>query len=294
MLGKYRLKPSFLLEVAFLIGVWLIAWRVFDPPVAVLVFIIFAAYGLVFLYENWLDSVSRRERAESRRSLRKEGELHRDLRDPSPQSRPASTVKKLTGAEPVAVSHSISERLTAKLHGHEVEEESRSAAPATAAPPAPASSVPSAPAARVAEQSEREKPPGAPAQPASRERVEPVLPSPTTIGTPRSVSEAASVSRNETVPRERPDELEQPHSLMAEIAAGPDARRAAGPVGGWNVWQLERLLAAQAKPDPERDYERSMMLVYLREFADSDGQLPPQFDDLVRESFSDLVRGPAS
>ena len=36
------------------------------------------------------------------------------------------------------------------------------------------------------------------------------------------------------------------------------------------------------------------MLVYLREFADADGQLPPQFDDLVRESFGDLVRGPAS
>lgn len=82
--------------------------------------------------------------------------------------------------------------------------------------------------------------------------------------------------------------------MMADIAAGPDARKQAGPIGGWNVWQLERLLAAQPKPDPERDYERSMLLVYLREFADSDGQLPPQFDDLVRESFSDLVRGPAS
>jgi hypothetical protein len=297
MLGKYRLKPSFLLEVVFLIGVWLIAWRVFNPPVAVLVFIIFAAYGLVFLYENWLDSVSRRERAESRRSLRKEGELHRDLRDSSPRPRPTSTVQKLTGAEPVAVSHSISERLTAKLHGHEVEQESRSAAPATTAstaPSAPASSAPSAPVARVAEQSEREKPPGAPPRPVPRERVEPVSASSAKAEAPRSVSEAASVSRNEPVPRERPAEPEQPHSLMAEIAAGPDARRAAGPVGGWNVWQLERLLAAQAKPDPERDYERSMMLVYLREFADSDGQLPPQFDDLVRESFSDLVRGPAS
>jgi hypothetical protein len=81
---------------------------------------------------------------------------------------------------------------------------------------------------------------------------------------------------------------------MADIAAGPDARKPAGSVGGWNVWQLERLLGAQATPDPERDYERSMLLVYLREFADSDGQLPPQFDDLVRESFADLMHGPAS
>ena len=50
MLGKFRLRPSFLLEVAFLIGVWLVAWRVFDPPLGILVFIIFAAYSLVFSY----------------------------------------------------------------------------------------------------------------------------------------------------------------------------------------------------------------------------------------------------
>jgi hypothetical protein len=92
----------------------------------------------------------------------------------------------------------------------------------------------------------------------------------------------------------REAEPQRPRSLLEEIAAGPEARKAARSVGGWNIWQLERLLAAQVKPDPERDYERSMMLVYLRDFADSDGQLPPQFDELVRESFGDLVHGPAS
>ena len=59
------------------------------------------------------------------------------------------------------------------------------------------------------------------------------------------------------------------------------------------MWQLERMLAASEKHDPERDYERSLLLVYLREFADSDGQLPPEFDELANESFGDLVRGPA-
>jgi len=297
MLGKYRLKPSFLLEVAFLVGVWLIAWRVFKPPVAVLVFIIFAAYGLVFLYENWLDSLSRRERAESRRSLRKEGEPDRTFSDPSQRPRPSSGVQKPSEAEPVAATHSISERLTAKLHGHEAEEEAPRAAPETAVPATPPESVPSAPSTaldRPAEQIEQEEPPRPEPQPEPGKRGAPVPP-PAAEGSPRSVSEAASARRSEPAPEERrPAEPEKPHSLMAEIAAGPDARKAAGPVGGWNVWQLERLLAAQAKPDPERDYERSMLLVYLREFADSDGQLPPQFDDLVRESFSDLVRGPAS
>ena len=295
MLGKHRLKQSFLLEVTFLVGVWLIAWRVFNPPLAVLVFIIFTAYALVFLYENWLDSLSRRERAEARRSHRKKSELYRELDDSSQKSQPSASVQKLTKAAPVAVTHSISERLTAKLHGRETEE-MIPAAPATAAPVVPPKPVTSAvgssferPAGQVEKKEARRPEP----QSEPRKREEPV-PSPATEDTPRSVSEAANALRTGPAPEEgRLVEPEKPHSLMAEIAAGPDARKAS-PVGGWNVWQLERLLAAQTKPDPERDYERSMMLVYLREFADSDGQLPPQFDDLVRESFADLVRGPAS
>jgi hypothetical protein len=269
MLGKYRLKPSFLLEVAFLVGVWLIAWRVFDPPVAILIFIIFAAYGLVFLYENWLDSLSRRERANARRSTRQESEPYRKFSD---------------SAELASASHSISERPTAKLHGHEAEDASKSTAPSAAGPAS------ERPVERVEKGEVKRSEP----QPEPPKREVPVLPA-ATSSAPRSVSEAASAPRSEPAPvAARQAEPEKPRSLMAEIAAGPDARKPTGPVGGWNVWQLERLLAAQSKPDPERDYERSMILVYLREFADSDGQLPPQFDALVRESFSDLVRGPAS
>jgi hypothetical protein len=295
MLGKHRLKPSFLFEVAFLVGVWLIAWRVFNPPLAVLVFIIFTAYALVFLYENWLDSLSRRERADARRSQRKKSEPHREFEDPSRKSQPSAGVQKPSKAEPVAAAHSISERLTAKLHGRETEEKTPAppAAVAPVAPPEPVSSAVSGSFERPAGQVEQKDTPRPEPQSMPRKREEHV-PSPAAEDTPRSVSEAANAPRSEPAPEERRvGEPEKSHSLMAEIAAGPDARKA-GPVGGWNVWQLERLLAAQAKPDPERDYERSMMLVYLREFADSDGQLPPQFDDLVRESFADLVRGPAS
>lgn len=303
MLGKYRLKPSFLLEIAFLIGVWLIAWLVFDAPLAVIVFAIFAAYALIFAYENWLDNVSQRERSEARRSRRKESEAFgsyaRTVESSRPRpsvalDKPSTTAPAPTAPErpskptPAPAAHSISERLSAKLHSRESREEAPRTEQASEAAavkrettsPAKRTSLEAPPARVETEETRRPEP----QPPGTREEPAPVA---ATEGAPHSVSEALSSPRREPV-------SERPHSRMAEIAAGPDARKAAGPIGGWNIWQLERLLAAQAKPDPERDYERSMMLVYLRDFADSDGQLPPQFDELVRESFGDLVHGPAS
>jgi hypothetical protein len=291
MLGKYRPKPSFLLEIAFLVGVWLLAWLVFDAPLAIIVFVIFAAYALVFLYENWLDNVSRRERSEERRSRRKEGEIFGSYKKPVESSppRPAAAPSKPQEPEPAPATHSISERLSAKLHGREREEEKEApveqARGVSSIKPAPAPTVERdpfrAPPERVEPKEMRWPEPEPP-----RRREEPAPPAPIESA-PRSVSEALRSPRVEPV-------AEQPHSLMAEIAAGPDARKASRKTGGWNIWELERLLAAQAKPDSDRDYERSMMLVYLREFADSDGQLPSQFDALVSEAFGDLVHGPAS
>ena len=292
MLGRYRLRPSFLLEVAFLIAVWLIAWRVFNPRLAVLVFIIFAAYGLVFIYENWLDSVSRRERSEARRSLRQESEPERKPGEASRRPGPPPSVEQPSEDRPAA-GHSISKRLTAKLHGREAEKEAAAQEPEVVVPVAPPRPAPSTASAPVVEkpverfEAAETRRPEPRLEPPKRDEPAPL---PVTEGAPRSVSEAMTAPRSEPAPAQP----ERPHSLMAEIAAGPEARKAAGPVGGWNIWQLERLLAAQARPDPERDYERSMLLVYLREFADSDGRLPPEFDDLVRESFADLMHGPAS
>ena len=291
MLGKYRPKPSFLLEITFLVGVWLLAWLVLDAPLAVIVFVIFAAYALVFLYENWLDNVSRRERSEERRSRRNESEIYSSYKKPveSPRPRPPAAPAKPQEAEPAPATRSISERLSAKLHGREREEEEKApveqARGVSSVKPAPAPSAERAPFRAPPERIEpKEMGRSEPEPPRRREEPAPPVP---IESAPRSVSEALSSPRVEPV-------AEQPHSLMAEIAAGPDARKASGQTGGWNIWQLERLLAAQAKPDLDRDYERSMMLVYLREFADSDGQLPPQFDALVSETFGDLVHGPAS
>lgn len=52
----------------------------------------------------------------------------------------------------------------------------------------------------------------------------------------------------------------------------------------WNVWSLEKI--ADAHPEVE---ELEFMAVSLREFANADGQLPADFDPLVRESFGDLL-----
>jgi hypothetical protein len=54
----------------------------------------------------------------------------------------------------------------------------------------------------------------------------------------------------------------------------------------WNIWSLERV----AREHPESE-ELGYLVLSLREFADSAGQLPADFDPLVRESFGDLLVG---
>jgi hypothetical protein len=62
-----------------------------------------------------------------------------------------------------------------------------------------------------------------------------------------------------------------------------------GPPRQWNVWELEQLARERAGANPEKDEERTYLLMYLREFADADGLLPVDFDGLVRDSFGELV-----
>jgi hypothetical protein len=57
----------------------------------------------------------------------------------------------------------------------------------------------------------------------------------------------------------------------------------------WNLWDLERRARERAGLDTFRDEEWAALLVYLREYATPDGMLPPEFDDLIRESFGDLL-----
>ena len=80
----------------------------------------------------------------------------------------------------------------------------------------------------------------------------------------------------------------EPPRLEPEAAAAPPPFVPPAP-RAWNLWDLERQARATAEPDTARDEERSFLLMYLREFAATDGALPVEFDPLVRESFADLV-----
>lgn len=51
----------------------------------------------------------------------------------------------------------------------------------------------------------------------------------------------------------------------------------------WNLWELERL--AHDLDGDDRDEERRLLLLHLRDVADTSGHLPPEFDPLVRDVF---------
>jgi hypothetical protein len=67
--------------------------------------------------------------------------------------------------------------------------------------------------------------------------------------------------------------------------ADPDLRSS----GEWNLWELERRAREHAGADAVPE-EWAAIFMSLREYAKSDGALPPQFDSLVRESFPELTR----
>jgi hypothetical protein len=57
----------------------------------------------------------------------------------------------------------------------------------------------------------------------------------------------------------------------------------------WNLWELERRAREHAGADAVPE-EWAAIFMSLREYAKSDGRLPPEFDSLVRESFPELTR----
>ena len=61
----------------------------------------------------------------------------------------------------------------------------------------------------------------------------------------------------------------------------------AGPAREWNLWELQR--AVRDAADDPRHEEWIALLIHLREFANADGDLPIEFDGLVRESFGSVL-----
>lgn len=52
----------------------------------------------------------------------------------------------------------------------------------------------------------------------------------------------------------------------------------------WNLWDLERLAETMNGGDARAE-ERALLLLHMRDFADPAGNLPPEFDPLVRDAF---------
>jgi hypothetical protein len=129
--------------------------------------------------------------------------------------------------------------------------------------------------------------PVAPAGPApsASEHVRVLRPDPAPEPTPEPVAverpALASVPEPVYVPEPEPAPAPAP-STVVPIGVGAGPRQ-------WNLWDLERLTREHSGPDPLQDEERQYLLMYLREFADSDGLLPIDFDGLVRDSFGELV-----
>jgi hypothetical protein len=84
----------------------------------------------------------------------------------------------------------------------------------------------------------------------------------------------------EREPEPEPEPL--PAATVVPIGISAEPRQ-------WNLWDLERLTRESSGSDALIDEERSYLLMYLRDFADADGELPVDFDALVRDSFGELV-----
>lgn len=100
---------------------------------------------------------------------------------------------------------------------------------------------------------------------------------------------AAPVAEPEPTPPEPEPEPEHEPEPPAPVAERPPAVPVVEAPREWNLWELERIAREHAGADPARDEERTYLLLSLRDFARPDGDLPLEFDPLVRDAFGDLL-----
>ena len=79
-------------------------------------------------------------------------------------------------------------------------------------------------------------------------------------------------------PEPKPEPEPEPVAAVVPLALRDRTPRT------WNLWELERL-ARQLNGDPAAREERTLLLLHLRQFADPSGDLPLEFDPLVRDAF---------
>ena len=87
-----------------------------------------------------------------------------------------------------------------------------------------------------------------------------------------------------------PPPVQAPPPLVAEPerdpAPAPAPERSLAP-REWNIWELQHLV--RERPDDDRHEEWAALIASLRDFARVDGTLPGEFDQLVRDSFGELL-----
>lgn len=109
-------------------------------------------------------------------------------------------------------------------------------------------------------------------------------PEPEPEAEPEPVPEAKPVLTVAPPPPPQPPPATEPKTPVEPEVVVPLVRRDSTP-REWNVWDLERIASEQEGQSPARDEERALLLMSLRQFANASGDLPVDFDPLIREAF---------
>ena len=116
---------------------------------------------------------------------------------------------------------------------------------------------------------------------------EPIAVRPEPVRAPEPPRIAAAPPPPEPEPEPQPEPEPEPEPTVAYLSTNDGPRE-------WNLWELERATRDHVSDDVAKNEERAYLLMYLREFAGPDGNLPADFDGLVRDAFGDLLRAVAT
>jgi hypothetical protein len=105
---------------------------------------------------------------------------------------------------------------------------------------------------------------------------------------PEPEPEAKPVLTVAPPPPPEPPPATEPEAPPEPEVVVPLVRRDSTP-REWNVWDLERIANEQEGPNPVRDEGRALLLMSLRQFANASGDLPVDFDPLIREAFGTVL-----
>ncbi len=107
-----------------------------------------------------------------------------------------------------------------------------------------------------------------------------------------------SIHLVDSAPDDEQPEIDESENERPDSGAGESGRVVnvdfARAARGWDIWELSELVEETPGQDPAREEERRQILYHLREHTSVDGRIPPEFEDLVREAFGELISGDRS